>query len=119
MPKHMDSSGATSWWVTIGEQEPLGPVSPEQLAARIRSGEIPENAFVCEVGGNAWVALTDVAELEAVVRELGRDAFNDPQEHTVVGRPRFDSFDPATGETDAGEDDLPTIRPMAPPDDQE
>lgn len=126
----MDSTGPRSakrWWVTTAGQNPRGPMSATELVASIGSGEV-ESALVCEVGGSAWVALIDVAEIEMVLRRRDVDirdgskpglaAFDDElPEHTMVGRPPFDSL-PGAGEGESDDDDMPTIRP-APPDDWE
>lgn len=125
----MDSTGhrsAKRWWVTTAGQNPQGPMSATELAAGIESGEIVTSALVCAVGGSAWVALTDVAEFEMVLgpRDVGiRDGsgpglaeFDELPEHTIVGRPAFDSL-PGVEESESDGDDMPTLRPAAPPDD--
>lgn len=133
----MDSSGlqnTTTGWVATGDQNPIGPLSSVALEARIRSGEVPVSALVCEVGGNAWKALSDVAGFRIVLGDLARNAdhgsadlhrvshlgaFDDPHEQTIVERPAFDSTQLAGAEDEPESDDLPTIRPTAPRNDGE
>jgi hypothetical protein len=129
----MSSSGIqdnAGWWVTTGEQVPLGPMSTEQVIALIRSGEVPRQALVCEVGGSAWRALQDVPEFATALggfdpdtgrmsvepHRLSHQTFDDPHEHTIVERPVFASSDDLEGAPEEDED-LPTIRPVAPLDD--
>jgi hypothetical protein len=132
--ENMSSPGiqnTADWWVTMGDPVPLGPMSTEQLIGLIRSGEIPGDALVCEVGGSAWRALGDVPELATAPGTFDPDTartnieperfshqvvFDDPHEHTIVERPVFASSDDLEDAAEEDED-LPTIRPVAPLDD--
>lgn len=95
------------WWVTRGGQKPIGPVSTELLLQGIRARMVPGDSLVCEVGGTHWKSIDGVPALSAAVGEAQAgvsdsevgpresqptlteelwDAFDDPDEQTMVDR---------------------------------
>jgi hypothetical protein len=65
------------WYLTVGERS-LGPVSTELVARGIRSGKVPVNAWVCQVGDDSWSALSSFGEFqEAIDMVLGTAAANE------------------------------------------
>ncbi len=53
----------TEWYVCVAGGDAVGPVTTEDLELGIRSGKVPEDAYVCPVGGESWTRVVDVAEL--------------------------------------------------------
>jgi hypothetical protein len=53
------------WWVTKGNQVPVGPVSTDLLLRGIGAGRVPKDALVCEVGGSSWRWIGETAPFSA------------------------------------------------------
>src|SRR5512140_1481220 len=51
------------WYVCVAGGETVGPVTTDFLELGIRSGKVPEDAFVCPVGGQTWSRIVDVPAL--------------------------------------------------------
>jgi hypothetical protein len=126
------------WWVTKGNQVPVGPVSTELLLRGIGAGAVPADALVCRVGGTKWtwigemppfsVAITrmrrpldsgdEVTAAEPPTRESipGFDDMSEPTTQTTIELPRhwFESM--SDGEERTIVDLLPP-RPSEPPTD--
>jgi len=77
---------------------PVGPVSTELLLRGIGAGKVPKDSLVCEVGGNEWRSIGELAPFSVAIRggrvrrrlESGDDAtLADPPE-SDEGLSRFD-----------------------------
>jgi hypothetical protein len=129
------------WWVTTGDRKPIGPVSTELLLQGIAAGEVPKDAFVCEVGGTSWNMIGSIPEFrDAFARHPTRQnfepattlgvfdestaspsvppplqSFGDETERTIVEPPEFLQSEPPLEYIDDDEDDLATtVRPSRP-----
>jgi hypothetical protein len=49
-----------SWWVTVAEGQPDGPIRTEDLLRGIAVGTVPRHALVCRVGEEEWRPLSDI-----------------------------------------------------------
>jgi hypothetical protein len=64
-------STPTYWLAIPGSTEPpTGPLTLSDLQARVRSGVIPSDTVVCEVGQADWVQLADVLPKPSTVAVL-------------------------------------------------
>jgi len=72
------------WWVTQSGQDPVGPVTTELLLKGIDAGKVPIEALVCEVGGQSWRALGEVAPFADAVARQSRARRFDHAERTMV-----------------------------------
>jgi hypothetical protein len=60
----MTETASVQWWfASQGTSE--GPLSTEQIEARIASGQVPLNSLVCQVGETRWKPISDVPEFAA------------------------------------------------------
>lgn len=57
------------WWVTKGNQVPVGPVSTELLLRGISAGAVPRDALICEVGGSRWRWIGETAPFSVAIAE--------------------------------------------------
>lgn len=67
----MDSLMAESvqskhWYLAVGDRS-IGPLTTELVARGIESGKVPLTAWICQVGANAWSALSSFGEFQDVV----------------------------------------------------
>ena len=81
------------WWVTKGNQVPVGPVSTELVLRGIGAGKVPKDALVCEVGGSRWRGIGETAPFSAAFgsdrTRTGLDAYDDK---TVADPPTSEDF---------------------------
>jgi hypothetical protein len=64
--------GETSrWYIQRQRSRQLGPFTTEEIREGIRSGEIPVDSVVNEVGGKQWLPLSAVAEFADVAGGMG------------------------------------------------
>ena len=63
----VDALAVAEWYVRVGEDEPVGPVSADQIARGVRAGKIPEDAEVARIGATYW---EEVFESPAVIAAL-------------------------------------------------
>lgn len=63
----VDALTVAEWYVRVGEDEPVGPVSADQIARGVRAGKIPEDAEVARIGATYW---EEVFESPAVIAAL-------------------------------------------------
>jgi uncharacterized protein DUF4339 len=64
---HGDALTVAEWYVKVGDDEPVGPVSANQIARGVKAGKIPEDAEVARMGATYW---EEVFESPAVVAAL-------------------------------------------------
>jgi hypothetical protein len=58
------------WYVSVGEGEPVGPVSTELVARGIVAGKVPRTAYVARVGDEIWQDVLDVPEIFEAVKRM-------------------------------------------------
>lgn len=63
----VEALAVAEWYVRVGEDQPVGPVSADQIARGVRAGKIPEDAEVARVGAAYW---EEVFESPAVIAAL-------------------------------------------------
>lgn len=61
------ASKAEQWWLLGEDRQPVGPVTTELLLEGIAAGRVPEDSFVCVVGGTEWQVLGDIARFASAV----------------------------------------------------
>jgi hypothetical protein len=47
------------WWVARAGRKPIGPVTTDLMLEGIAAGQVPADAFVCEVGKKTWTTISD------------------------------------------------------------
>lgn len=57
------------WFVGVSENEPVGPVTMDQLVRGSIAGKIPRDALVCPEGGTTWVPLRQLPEFRESVQQ--------------------------------------------------
>ena len=98
------------YWVTRSKDEPAGPMTAEAIAESLRAGELPADVLVCQVGTSVWKPIEDMVEVAQAALELEPDTEQVPMDHLTASLENERQEDP-----DDLADDLPTIRPNAPP----
>jgi hypothetical protein len=84
------------FWVTSAGRKPVGPVTEALVVQGIDAGMIPSEAFVCEVGGDAWRPIADVAAFAAAIarRRAKRAAASDGDRTAIENYPLIPSEPP-------------------------
>ena len=54
------------WYLTVGDRS-IGPLTTDLVLRGIQSGKVPLTAWICEVGADAWSALSSFSEFQDVV----------------------------------------------------
>lgn len=99
------------WWVTQGDRRPVGPVSTELLLEGIGAGKVPRDSFVCEVGGEAWKRIGEVAPFSSALGDRDEQRRPERGAENVTG-PHADLGDgPGGGSPEIAS----SFRPSEPP----
>ena len=56
----------SDWWLSKASGAPEGPFSSQTLAQELRAGQIPHQAYVCRVGDQRWLRISQVDEIFAM-----------------------------------------------------
>jgi hypothetical protein len=81
------------WWVTKGNQVPVGPVTTELLLRGISAGAVPRDAMICEVGGSQWRWIGEMAPFSIALTESRMRRSLDSGDDVTITDP------PMTGDT--------------------
>jgi hypothetical protein len=63
------------WWIALAGRDPIGPVTTDQIMRGIAAGKVPDEALVCEVGGQTWQPLRSVTQFDEGTRLRAEAAF--------------------------------------------
>lgn len=98
------------WWVTKGNQVPVGPVSTELLLRGISAGAVPRDALICEVGGSQWIWIGERAPFSIAMDERLARPLDSGEDVTLAEAPANDSlskFDESPDQTTQTSIELP------------
>lgn len=63
---------ATGWYLLGESDEPVGPVTTDQILRGIRAGKVASTVKVAPTGGAQWVDIVDVPEFSAEFTDAAR-----------------------------------------------
>ena len=79
------------WLVCLPGEEPIGPVSADQLARGVRAGKVPSDARVKHVGDTFWSDLLDLPDFILALKAVSAESAPPPPPPSLAISTRRDA----------------------------